>query len=115
MRGEQIRGRETLHPPQDREFVHGDGGQFAGVALQDDHVAVHFVVVLAAEVQAVAAAFAADYGADRFRGPALQADYDFVGDFDAVARLQSVNRSREAASAWVIGNVGTVSMCRSLW
>ena len=57
---------------------------------QDNDVAVDLVVVVAAEVQAVAAALRANDRAGRRARPALVADLDRVDDLDPVAGLQLV-------------------------
>ena len=86
-----------LNLSQNRVFVHRYGREFAAIAFQNDDIAENFVVQIPAEVQSMPAAFAEHDGADGFRGPARQADFDLVRGFDAIARPQlgeQISRNR---------------------
>jgi len=74
-----------------RKLIDGERRDRTVVELQHDHIAEHFVVGLATEVQAMTATFDTVDRAGRRRGPDLQAHLDLVGNLDPIARLQTIN------------------------
>ena len=73
---------------QDGEFIQRHRRQFTVRSLQHDDVAVYLVIVVSSAMQSVPSPFSANYFTGRSRFPSSEADFDFVLQFDDVARLQ---------------------------